>query len=118
MPDELFGVTKAMFQEYEELRVTRTSIVRQLKEDQGGITNMYGARPYLGWAPGPFIAVLDHYSEMAAAWPDVLKAARKPAAQTRGALQRADNALDAARAERSKAANAHRKAKKEERHAR
>ena len=104
MPDELFGVTKGMFQEYEELRVS-------------GVTNMYGARPYLGWDRAPFAAVLNHYTEMAAAWPDALESARTPIAQTRNALQRADDALEAARAERSKAAKEHRLAlKKEERH--
>ena len=53
--DEIYGVTKEMFQEYVELQ-------------RSGKTNMWGASRYLGWS---VTEIISHYREMCEKWPDV-----------------------------------------------
>ena len=68
--NELYGVTKEDFRDYEALR-------------SSGVMNMFGARSHLGWSRDTFEAVLRHYSEMADTWPDVLEEAAASAPQRR-----------------------------------
>ena len=53
--EEMYGVHKADWIAYEELR-------------RSGRMNMFGARPYLGLTREEFSAILTHYGKMKAAW--------------------------------------------------
>ena len=56
--DELRGITKDMFKDYEDLR-------------RSGKTNMFGASRYLGWDKKEVATVMKHYREMCERWPDI-----------------------------------------------
>ena len=63
-------ITRRMALQYEILR-------------QSGITNMFGARPYLGWDRDEFGYMLKHYSELMERWPEIRAEAVEPAKQLR-----------------------------------